>query len=602
MPEYKANEAQALAIEHASGPMQVLAGPGSGKTYLIIRRISHLIRRHGISPDNILVITFTKAAAQEMKNRFVHLTEGRYPSVCFGTFHAVYFSILRQSGNGTLKLAAMKEKRSCMKHILNLLAIEEEEELIGKLLKAISNKKNGTGLPEAEAQIREFETVYKEYCRIMQEENKIDFDDMILMCDRLLSEREEVRSYWQNRFSHILVDEFQDISPLQYKVLRRLSLPQNHLFVVGDDDQSIYGFRGAGPDIMRSFTEDYSGARQVPLNINYRCSEPIAAAAEAIIKENKNRFPKPLTAHRKGGEAVKILSFDTREAEHTYLSAALLGKTAKELTETAVICRTNADTAALSRQLTLKRIPFRIHERLPDLFLTQEALDILACLRFAADYCRNPAAGGRRRDFLRFMNKPQRYISRTALTAETVEEEALLHYYDSQTHMKETINKLFTDIRRIAKLRPYLAIDYIRHKLGYEACRYEGKGKEECDKIRETLNTLQQTAKAYKTQQEWNTYLQEYKEQLTAKAEDKPPEGVSLLTMHASKGLEYKNVYLADINEGKIPNKKATSAGQTEEERRLLYVAITRAREHLEILHYGAPSPFLKALSRTHCH
>lgn len=587
-----------MAIEHASGPMQVLAGPGSGKTYLIIRRIRHLIRHHGISPNNILVITFTKAAAQEMKNRFIHLTEGEYPAVCFGTFHAVYFNILNKSGGRKLKLATMKDKKNCLNHILNRMDMEDnDEELTGKLLKAISNEKNNKGSLKTELQISGLDFIYKEYCRIMQEENKIDFDDMILLCDKLLDERQDVLSYWQNQFSHILVDEFQDISPLQYKVLCRLALPHNHLFVVGDDDQSIYGFRGAGPDIMRRFREDYPEALQTALGINYRCSGAIVAIAEMIIKDNKNRFPKLLTADREEGEAVKILSFDTREEEHSYLIGALLTKTAQELAETAIIYRTNADAAAFSRLLAVNRIPFRIHERFPDLFETQEAQDILACLTFASDYCRNPAAGGRRRDFLRFMNKPQRYIGRASL-ADTVTEEGLLRYYNGKSYMGDKIRGLFADIRRIAGLRPYLAVDYIRKRMNYEAYLYEGKNREDCCKIKDILDTLQKTARDYRTLSEWKEYIKEYGERMTVNNGAQRKDGVSLLTMHGSKGLEYKNVYLADINEGKVPNKKAALGGQIEEERRLFYVAVTRAKECLEILHYGKPSVFLEALKK----
>lgn len=620
MPEQRSNRAQTQAIEHASGPMQVLAGPGSGKTYLTIRRIRHLIRHHGISPNKILVITFTKAAAQEMKERFSVLTGHAYPEVHFGTFHSVYYHILRQSGNQDLKLASETDKRKYLTHILRMIKSGEENnaELYQSLLKAISAVKNLSTVSEASEIIRnhdeelqqQFSYIYEEYCRIMEEERRIDFDDMILLCDKLLTHNPDVLTFWQNAFFHIMVDEFQDISPLQYKIIRRLSLPQNNLFIVGDDDQSIYGFRGAGPGIMRQFMSDYAEAGQLTLGINYRCNEEIVKAAQIVIEDNKNRFAKELTANKrreeqkKGKGAVRISSFEDKEEEHKYLMERLKYMTKEELSQSAVIYRTNAEAGALSRELAACNIPFYTKNRIENIFETPIAQDIFSYLSFAEAIFKkgkDGSAGGLRGDFYRIMNKPSRYIHRQAAGEPVVTERLLMDYYNTKPHMQETVRKLWADLSMISTLRPYLAVDYIRKNMGYEEYLCGGKDKEKREDIIELLEELQKSAASLRGFAEWKEYVQEYMRMLHKKenTENNVQEGIRLLTMHMSKGLEYTRVYLPAIRKGAMPNPKALSPEAVEEERRLFYVAMTRAKEYLEILYYGEPSPFIGKLKKT---
>lgn len=618
MSDQRSNRAQAQAIEHASGPMQVLAGPGSGKTYLTIRRIRHLIRHHGISPHKILVITFTKAAAQEMKERFLVLTGHAYPEVHFGTFHSVYYHILRQSGNSDLKLASAADKRKYLTHILRMIKSGEENnaELYQNLLKAISAVKNLSTISGASEIIKnhgeelqqQFPYIYEEYCRIMEDERKIDFDDMILLCDKLLTHNSDVLTFWQNAFFHIMIDEFQDISPLQYQIIRRLSLPQNNLFIVGDDDQSIYGFRGAGPDIMRQFMSDYGEARQLTLGINYRCTEEIVEAAQIVIEDNKNRFAKELTANKKREgkkkEAVKISSFADKEEEHKYLMERLKEMTKEELSQSAVIYRTNAEAGALSRELAACNIPFYAKNNIENIFETPIAQDLFSYLSFAEAIFKKGkggSAGGLRGDFYRIMNKPSRYIQRQAAGEPMVTERLLLDYYNKKPHMQETVRKLWSDLSMLSTLRPYLAVDYIRKNMGYEEYLCSEKDKEKKEEIIELLAELQKSAANLRSFTEWKDYVQEYTCLLHKKesTENKVQEGIRLLTMHMSKGLEYTRVYLPDIKKGAIPNRKALSPEAVEEERRLLYVAMTRAKEYLEILYYGEPSPFIGKLKET---
>lgn len=607
--EGKVSPVQRKAIEHASGPVQVLAGPGSGKTFLMIRRVRHLICHHGISPDKILVITFARAAALEMQERFQKLTEGAYPSVCFGTFHAVYYHILK-SGNGKTDYTPIssKEKTEYLKHSLAVCGLTDiAKDTLEKLSEKISKAKNSIALAgkesfpvvsaygketEEDAIEEYFPAILKEYGRIMEENRKLDFDDMILLCDRMLTENEKLLSDWQARFSHILVDEFQDIGPVQYRILQKLAAPEHNLFVVGDDDQSIYGFRGAGPDIMRQFIRDYPEAARFFLEMNYRSGEKIVRTASLLIEDNQNRFAKNLQAEKKGKEEVRLCFFSSWEEEADYLIGELRNMSEDELKKTAVICRTHIQSRNFTEFLAKRGIPFQIYGKTEHLLKHPIAEDFLAYLQFAADISGSQSRNGKRSDFLRIMNKPGRYIHRAAAGKRQVSEQELLEYYREIPYMQQRLKRFFADLKKAAEFRPYLATDYIRKKMGYDSylCgRREGQRT-----WMEIADCIQETQKGLRSLDEWKEYMDSYEKQLKEKKKDVT--GVAFITMHSAKGLEYDNVFLPDVNAKTIPHKKAIWPEQIEEERRLLYVAMTRARKRLEIFCSGQPSFFLEKL------
>ena len=604
--------AQTAAIEHASGPLQVLAGPGSGKTYLTIRRIRHLICHQGVSPHQILVITFTKAAALEMEQRFRVLMQEELSSlqnhlpfqeVRFGTFHAVYYHMLMQSGypskkkESRLSLINSREQKKYLQHILMMYGIEDTAyDTIVNLLRRISAEKNGISKKlEGEDDVEEhFSDIFREYCDMMKEENKLDFDDMILLCDRMLEERPEILARWQKEFSYILVDEFQDISPLQYRIIQKLAAPSQNLFVVGDDDQSIYGFRGAGPDIMKQFLKDYPQALQLTLGMNYRCPEKVVRASSLVIQENKNRFEKKMEAERQDEGKVSICCFSSKEEEKNWLAASLKTMGQEELSETAIIFRTNAQATELSRHLAEVGIAFCIREKMENIFEHFVALDLLSYLQFSDDLAKK--GEGRRSDLLRILNRPCRYLKRAALSSPNVREEELLKYYTSNTYMQDIVRRFFDDLRKLSTLRPWLAINYIRKLMGYNAFLKENQRKEEQQSLLETADALQQTARTCGTLKEWQEWILDYGERIrwSDKNQDKPA-GVNLMTMHGSKGLEYHTVFLPNIQMGSLPSPR-TVAEQIEVERRLFYVAMTRAKHRLEISYHKEPSPFLHQL------
>jgi len=281
------NEAQISAINHKSGPAIVLAGPGSGKTTVITLRTKKLIEYYKVDPSKILVITFTKMAANEMKERFFKLMDGKKPSVTFGTYHAVFFAILKHAYNYSAKNVIREvQQRECIKGMISKydLEIEDENEFISSILGEISQVKGSRINPDMYYSINcaeeIFRSIYQEYDSELRRNRLIDFDDMLVYCYELLSKRPDVLSAWQSKYQYILVDEFQDINKVQYDVIKLLAEKSRNIFIVGDDDQSIYGFRGAKPEIMFDFTKDFEDAVKINVDINYRSTSNIINSAK----------------------------------------------------------------------------------------------------------------------------------------------------------------------------------------------------------------------------------------------------------------------------------------------------------------------------------
>ena len=355
MPELKINPIQKKAIESSSGAWQVLAGPGSGKTFVITRRIRNLIENCGVDPASILVITFTKAAAMEMQQRFYKLMENK-PPVNFGTFHAIFYHIIRHSGKyRNFTIIKETEKRKLLMQILKLpkSQIFQGDERIDNLLRYISIIKNEGGNIDACIQDTfpkdELLRIYTEYNEFFAEFKKLDFDDMGLLCLRLFEENPDILREWQERYKYIMVDEFQDINPMQYNIVKKIAGERANIFIVGDDDQSIYGFRGARPDIMRQFMEDYKDATQLLLDVNYRCHEDVVRKSLSVINVNKNRYVKNISASHAEGEGVIIKEYPDQETEYEDIINGLTG-TIESLDNIAIIYRTNHECAACLRK------------------------------------------------------------------------------------------------------------------------------------------------------------------------------------------------------------------------------------------------------------
>lgn len=580
---------------HHEGPAMVLAGPGAGKTYVITNRVKILIEEHDVPPEKILVVTFSKAAAVEMRERFETMVKGRRLPVRFGTFHSVFFQILRAAYHYEAKdivTSALKyrflEEALCDTEY----EVDDRREFLLDIEKEISQVK-GDGIDidcyySIHCPEQVFRDLFKGYQQRLQRHRCLDFDDMVVYTYELLKAREDILSRWQKQFSYILIDEFQDINRLQYETICMLAAPENNLFIVGDDDQSIYGFRGARPDIMLSFPKRFPEAKKIVLGVNYRCSSQILTAADRLIRHNRKRFAKDLTAHAGKQEGVHISRSRDLSAEAEKIVSRIQQYHTEKIDygEMAVLFRTNMQMRTLAGKLMEHGIPFSMKENLPNMFDTWMAKDILCYVRLAL--------GDRSREqFLKIANRPVRYLSRAAFTEPEVDFRELKAYYvaKKQIWMLDRIRDFENELREINKMSPYSAIHYIRKGIGYDdfLSEYAKERNVNAEDWLDVLDEVQETARDKGSLSEWLAFVEHYGETLEelrqaqqiVKKEE--PEGVSLMTLHGSKGLEFFVVFIPTVNEGVIPYRKSIQAGNLEEERRMLYVAMTRAKKHLHL-------------------
>lgn len=583
------NEAQTKAICHKNGPAMVLAGPGSGKTLVITRRVEYLIKKYGVRPEQILVITFTKAAAKEMRERFAKITkDDRFP-VTFGTFHGIYYGILKWAYRmNASNIFSEEEKMMLLREVIAgmELEIEDEKEFLQGIASEIGQiKNNRLSLEEYESSNcsdQMFRQIYEEYERRRKLLKKIDFDDMLALCYELFQKRPDILQMWQKKFQYILIDEFQDINQVQYDVIRMLALPENNLFIVGDDDQSIYRFRGARPEIMLGFSKDYPNAKSIILDVNYRSTKAVVSAARRVIERNKNRYQKEIITVNEQGDNVHIQEVRHPVEESHYVREQIAKAVAAgtEPSQIAVLYRTNTEPRALVETFMEYHIPFQMKEHLPNLYEHFIGRDFQSYMRMAL--------GGRDRgDFLMIMNRPNRYIGRDSVDRGEISFENLRKYYMEKDWMVDRIDQLEVDLKVISRMTPYAAIQYIRKSVGYDLFlnEYAIKRKMKLEDLQELIREMEERAKEFKTIEEWFDHIEKYTEELRMQAVTRTENrnAVSLMTFHAAKGLEYDTVFIIGANEDVTPYKKAELPEEMEEERRMFYVAMTRAKKHLTI-------------------
>ncbi len=590
------NKSQTEAVNHVNGPMLVLAGPGSGKTTVITERTRRLISSQGIDPSHILVITFTKAAASEMKERFHRLMGQKKVPVTFGTFHAVFFQILKHAyGFHGGNIIREEQRFQFMKEMIQNMRLEyeDENEFAGDLLGEISLMKN-TGVSLEHYYPKNcgkeiFEQIYRGYDSRMKQHRLIDFDDMLVYCYELFDQRKDILSAWQNKYQYILIDEFQDINRLQFDIVKMLALPENNLFVVGDDDQSIYRFRGAKPELMLGFEKAYPKAARVLLDINYRSCPSVVEASLRLISHNQKRFEKKIRPRRdrddqEPKQGTEYFLWENQQQEGKAIIEQILKdcRAGGSYNDCAVLFRTNTQPRLFMSQLMAYNIPFRTKDNIPNIYEHWIARDILTYIRLSE--------GSRsRRDILQIMNRPNRYITRESLESDTIAFDVWADFfYEKKQHwVAERIEQLEGDLRVLSRTGPYAAINYIRMGIGYEEYlrEYAGYRRISEDNLIEVLDELQDGARAFRTYEEWFAHMEEYTEELKRqkKQQETMTECVSLATLHSAKGLEYKNVHILDVNEELMPYKKAVLDADLQEERRMFYVGITRAKENLYI-------------------
>ena len=690
----KLNEAQRKAAAFGEGPLLVLAGPGSGKTFTITQRIFYLIFEKKVPPENILVITFTQEAAKSMQERFLKLCDQIYP-VNFGTFHSLFYHILREAK--VISHQALLSDRQKINLFVPILrkfyqeklsdmqlsdkgSNERLQEEAPQILAAFGFLKN-TGDKEAAAAHTApvwqpyFEELFQTYEKAVKSAGAIDFDDMLYECLKLLKQNRKVRTYWQNRFSHILIDEFQDINPVQYETVKLLLKPPYNIFAVGDDDQAIYGFRGSKPACIQQFVKEYQ-AKQLLLHINYRSYEEIVAASLSVIGENRERFVKALEAspeHKRRllpeqasgqklqvgraarfrEEVVKIYGYESREAQYEALAEKLSalnrpfpagqagfaepsGFTGQERISCAVLFRTNTLMQIFASHLKKRGVPYEMKEKAQSIYEHFVVKDILAYLQYARLDCtgnsnRNNRFGEEspRMLLLRIINKPSRYIEREAVSGEQASLKEVISYYENRLYcegklqdngsvychcgrerenMTSRIQCKIAELKRLEKQMQYLkkaplkaSVNYIRKAMGYDRYLKERAGDSQ-DKLlawQELLEWLCEDVGGYESVEAWKEAMRREKEK-TPEAFAVPHIGtcVQLMTVHASKGLEFDRVYLPDCNENVFPHGHMPDAAACEEERRVFYVAMTRAKRSLRLLFVTGTKERLRLPSR----
>ncbi len=591
----KLNRGQDEAIKHGNGPCMVLAPPGSGKTLIVTERTRYLIEESEVRPDQILVITFTRYAAREMKERFERLTAGKNYPVTFGTFHSIFYGILKCAyGIGANNLMSEKESSVLLQEVLDQTDIEstpeveDEEELVRELLREVGMVKNGLyHLKDFHSKYLtqdEFAEVFRSYEHQKKELKKFDFDDMLVQCYALFRKKPEILQGWQKRFQYILIDEFQDINRVQYEVIRMLAAPRYNLFVVGDDDQSIYGFRGAKPELMLYMKQEFPSLRTISLTVNYRSTEFITGAAARVILHNDTRFYKRVQSFRGRGQNVHVQEVLDEQEEAQYVTEEIQKKLDQGIKpgEIAVLFRTAVQARMISEILSEHRIPFEMRDYVTNFYRHFIVKDMMAYLQLAA--------GKRDRSlFLTICNRPLRYLARNSMENRQVNFEELRKFYCDKDWMLDIIDQFDVDVRMMKNMAPYAAIQYIRKKIGYDDFlkEYAEKHQIPWKQLMDVMAELEERSKNFKSYDEWEIHIAKYTQELeeqqakARKIKGERENKVQLMTIHSAKGLEFEDVFVIHANEGEIPHQKAEKKDEIEEERRLFYVALTRAKNNL---------------------
>ena len=617
MPE-ALSSAQQEAIRHRDGPAIVLAGPGSGKTTVITWRVRHLLTEEKIPGSRILVITFTRAAAGEMKERFMQMMSGDAAGVTFGTFHSVFYRILRAAYNyDASNILTSREQQQIIRELVadQSMEVPDISEFSENLLSEISSVKSnsldiGHYYPKSCAG-EVFRKVYAGYEEKLRSLRKVDFDDILTMTVELFEKRPDILKAWQDRFPYLLIDEFQDINAVQYRAVRLLAGKRGNLFIVGDDDQSIYRFRGARPEIMLGFEKDYPRAKRILLDINYRSDANIVSAAGNLIRNNKARFSKEIRALKPASSPVTLRICADAGEQNRVITDCLRAYAARGIPyeDMAILFRTNPGIRLVMDALMKTGIPFHVRDSLPNLFMHWISLDILACLKIAA------GLDGSRAAWLRIINRPNRYIRREALqergtSASCGMTDRMRSYYRDKPWMLDRIDKLEYDLRMVSQMTPYAAIHYFGNVVRYREylAEYAAERHMAPEDLSDIFDAVLESSRGCQTLSDWLDFIEEYSQKLKSDAlsPGQVPGGVCLSTMHSAKGLEYRIVLIPDINEDNIPHNRASLAPDIEEERRLFYVGMTRAKEHLHLFCLSgesgrkkAPSHFLSEIDRT---
>lgn len=593
MDEAVLNTNQRKASLHLKKPMLVLAGPGSGKTTVVVYRIKTLIEKYKIHPSEILVITFTKSAAVEMENRYKSIKMNGM-GVTFGTFHSLFYRIIRQAYGYTMdNILGEDIKWNVIRSIVRELELEinDEDEYIKDFISQMSIMRNDL------IDIRDYNPdgfskeelikIYSKYDEFKARENKIDFDDMLTECYALFKNDSSVLKKWQDKYKFILIDEFQDINRVQYECIKLLALPENNIFAVGDDDQSIYKFRGAKPEILMEFANEYKDCEKIVLDVNYRSTESIIKLSAKVISNNVKRFEKNIIGTGRSGNLTEFFSAEDTGSEALRIAQKIktLNENGIPFREMAVIFRTNLQAGSFTRVFMDNGIAYNLKDNISNVYEHWITKDIIAYISLALDESSNES-------FVRVINKPKRYISKSIISGIGNKSGAMLKNIflspELKTWQSSQIVNLQQNLVQIKKLKPHDAVKYIREVIGYDSYlqEYSNFRKANLPGLMEIADEITQTAGGEETLLDFMRQIKKLGDSLReGKNTSKKPNdnAVTLSTMHSAKGLEFEAVFIPSMIEGIIPHEKSIDANEIEEERRLFYVGVTRAKTFLSL-------------------
>lgn len=598
------NDVQAAAVRHANGPCLIFAGAGSGKTRVLTHRIAYLLAELEIAPDRILAVTFTNKAAGEMKSRLERMVGAQARDLWVGTFHSMCVRMLRRDGarggiSPNFAIIDDADQRTLVKEIIADLDYDERQLTSGAALAEISKAKNALIWPEQYHEKNtsflgeRFGNVYAEYERRLAESNSLDFDDLIVRTIDLLQKDEAARTKWQKKFQYILVDEYQDVNFAQYSLIALLGEKHKNVTVVGDDDQSIYSWRGSDYRMILRFEQDFPGAKVFTLAENYRSTQTILDAANALVSNNKHRQVKKLFTNRAEGEKITAFGADTERSEARYVVEKIkeLVREGSAYRDFLVLYRTNAQSRVFEEALIGEGIPYRVVGGV-GFYARAEIKDIIAYLRYIDNLADAIA-------FKRIVNVPRRSIGQQTLASligaasqarmsvgEAIfDKELLKRAVPKKTKELERFAELIETLR--ARVKDYSIADLLIAVMEESGYVRELRNEDTPDS-RTRLENLQElvgVARDYQ-QNDPDATLSSFLANIALISDldtlDAESSYVTLMTLHGAKGLEFSTVFLTGLEEGVFPHSRAlVDTTELEEERRLAYVGVTRAMDRL---------------------
>lgn len=577
------NKSQEEAINTVNGALLIISCPGSGKTTTMLRRIEHMVDS-GIPAHQILMVTFTEAAAKEMKSRFQANHTGS--AVTFCTLHSLCLRVINESGaRRGYHIADAQELNELVRGAVRAAGVYLED--LKRIKNDISRFKN-TGdkknRQEGDVNDKQFMSIVKYYEDQKERACALDFNDLLIVARTLLEDDATLRDRYAEQFKYIICDEYQDTNPIQKDILYLLARKYGNLCVVGDDDQSIYGFRGATPKLMLDFPKDFPDCKVIRMGTNYRSLPFIIEPSGKFIGYNKRRFDKDINAYRTGDGNIHFISTDTREGELERISELIKKAKANgtNLKDIAILARTNQELDDVAEVFIKDGIPFNGKEALSDIYESWMFTDICSYLKIA---------DGRasRRDIMRIANRPKRYLDMRIMASCELSEDGIKRAYSSEkSYVSDSLCDFFIDLRALEKLPFEKRVDFILDVIGYrkyvgDYCKSAGASTTIHDN---RLNKFRDESQMFTCLDEWLAYAKEHILKFREAIKNMHKDGVMLATMHRSKGLEWSTVFVIDCCDGNVPLVHGGKVSDIEEERRLFYVACTRAKNELNVMSY----------------